>query len=102
MFARGEFELGSSSVLTLPQQALVLRDGFTYAMRIEPGNKVSQIKLQTGRRSGDAVESVRGVKPGEQYVAGGVAFLADGDVVKVVAAQPPSPASPASAPKASK
>jgi RND family efflux transporter MFP subunit len=102
MFARGEFELGSSSVLTLPQQALVLRDGFTYAMRIEPGNKVSQIKLQTGRRSGDAVEIVRGVKPGEQYVAGGVAFLADGDVVKVVAAQPPSPASPASAPKASK
>ena len=90
MFARGEFELGSSSVLTLPQQALVLRDGFTYAMRIEPGNKVSQIKLQTGRRSGDAVEIVRGVKPGEQYVAGGVAFLADGDVVKVVAAQPPS------------
>ena len=103
MFARGEFELGSSSsVLSLPQQALVLRDGFTYAMRIEPGNKVSQIKVQTGRRAGDAVEIVKGVKPGEQYVASGAAFLADGDVVKVVAAQPPSAASPASAPKASK
>lgn len=101
MFARGEFELGSSSVLSLPQQALVLRDGFTYAMRIEPGNKVSQIKLQTGRRAGDAVEIVRGVKPGEQYVASGAAFLADGDVVKVVAAQPPNAANPASAPKAS-
>lgn len=102
MFARGEFELGSSSVLSLPQQALVLRDGFTYAMRIESGNKVSQIKLQTGRRAGDAVEIVKGVKPGEQFVASGAAFLADGDVVKVVAAQPPSAANPASAPKASK
>ena len=89
MFARGEFELGSSNVLTLPQQALVLRDGFTYAMRLEPGNKVSQIKLQTGRRAGDAVEIVKGAKAGEQFVASGAAFLADGDSVKVVAVQPP-------------
>ncbi len=106
MFARGEFELGASNVLTLPQQALVLRDGFTYAMRLEPGNKVSQIKLQTGRRSGDAVEIVKGAKAGEQFVASGAAFLADGDVVKVVTAQPPNAlstaASPALAPKTSK
>ena len=102
MFARGEFELGASNVLTLPQQALVLRDGFTYAMRLEPGNKVSQIKLQTGRRSGDAVEIVKGAKTGEQFVASGAAFLADGDVVKVVATQPPGAASPVSAPKTPK
>ena len=102
MFARGEFELGASNVLTLPQQALVLRDGFTYAMRLEPGNKVSQIKLQTGRRSGDAVEIVKGAKTGEQFVASGAAFLADGDVVKVVATQPPGAANPVSAPKTPK
>ena len=102
MYARGEFELGSSSVLSLPQQALVLRDGFTYAMRVEQGNKVSQIKLQTGRRAGDAVEIIKGAKLGEQFVASGAAFLADGDVVKVVAAQLPGAANPVSAPKASK
>lgn len=106
MYARGEFELGSSSVLSLPQQALVLRDGFTYAMRLEPGNKISQIKLQTGRRVGDAVEITKGAKTGEQFVASGAAFLADGDSVKVVAEQPPnapaSAASPSTAPKVSK
>ncbi|MGB4115646.1 MAG: efflux RND transporter periplasmic adaptor subunit [Polaromonas sp.] len=102
MYARGEFDLGASSVLSLPQQALVLRDGFAYAMRVEPGNKVSQVKLQTGRRAGDAVEIIKGAKAGEQYVASGAAFLADGDVVKVVAAQPQSAANPASASKASK
>ena len=106
MFARGEFELGSSSVLTLPQQALVLRDGFTYAMRLEPGNKISQIKLQTGRRVGDLVEIIKGAKVGEQFAASGAAFLADGDLVKVVTAQPSSAsaraASPAVAPKASR
>ena len=85
MYAKGEFVLGASNVLSLPQQALVLRDGFTYAMRLEPGNKISQVKLQTGRRAGDAVEVLQGAKVGEQFVASGAAFLADGDTVKVVA-----------------
>ena len=86
MYAKGEFVLGTSNVLSLPQQALVLRDGFTYAMRLEPGNKISQVKLQTGRRAGDTVEVLQGAKVGEQFVASGAAFLADGDTVKVGAA----------------
>lgn len=86
MFAQGEFELGASPALTLPQQALVLRDGFTYAMRIEAGNKVRQMKLETGRRLGDAVEITKGAQAGERYVASGAAFLADGDTVQVVTA----------------
>lgn len=85
MFAKGEFALGSSNALTLPQQALVLRDGFTYAMRIEAANKISQVKLQTGRRVGDAVEIVQGAKNSDRFVASGAAFLADGDTVKVIA-----------------
>ena len=105
MYAKGEFVLGASNVLTLPQQALVLRDGFTYAMRQtagdKGGNKISQVKLQTGRRVGDAVEILQGAKTGEQFVASGAAFLADGDTVKVVA-QAPAAASPASAAKAQK
>jgi HlyD family secretion protein len=85
MYAKGEFALGSQTALTLPQQALVLRDGFTYAMRIETNNKVTQVKLQTGKRSGDGVEILSGAKTGEKFVASGAAFLADGDTVKVVA-----------------
>ena len=85
MYAKGDFNLGNQNALTLPQQALVLRDGFTYAMRIEPNNKVAQVKLQTGKRSGDAVEILSGAKAGERYVASGAAFLADGDTVRVVA-----------------
>jgi hypothetical protein len=90
MFAQGDFDLGASEALTLPQQALVLRDGFTYAMRIGPDNKVAQVKLQTGRRLGDAVEITQGVQAGERYVASGAAFLADGDTVAVVAATAPN------------
>ncbi len=85
MYAKGDFDLGQQTALTLPQQALVLRDGFTFAMRIEPSNKVASVKLQTGKRSGDAVEILSGAKSGERFVASGAAFLADGDTVRVVA-----------------
>ena len=100
MYAKGDFALGASEGLTLQQQALVLRDGFTYALRVDANNKVSQVKLQTGRRVGDAVEILQGAKAGENYVSSGAAFLADGDTVKVVAA--PASASAAAPEVASK
>jgi RND family efflux transporter MFP subunit len=100
MFAKGEFALGSANALTLPQQALVLRDGFTYAMRVEANNKVTQVKLETSRRVGDAVEIKQGAKPSDRFVASGASFLADGDTVKVVDAKPnvtDTPAAPTAA-----
>ena len=99
MFAKGTFALGTSNAMTLPQQALVLRDGFTYALRIDASNKVQQVKLQTGRRVGDAVEILQGTQTGERYVGTGAAFLADGDTVRVVAANV-ADTSPSAAPKA--
>lgn len=89
-FARGEFELGRTSAMTLPQTALLLRDGFSYVFRLE-GNlqlaqtKVSQAKVITGRRINDLVEITDGLEPATRVVASGAGFLADGDVVRVVA-----------------
>jgi RND family efflux transporter MFP subunit len=96
MFAKGEFELGATQALTLPQQALVLRDGFSYAFRIGADNKVSQVKLQVGRRVGDQVEVLSGISPEHNFVASGAAFLADGDTVRLVAA-PAASAAPKAA-----
>ncbi len=88
MFARGEFELGNATALTLPQQALVLRDGFTYAFRLDAGSKVAQVKVASGRRNGEKIEVIEGVKADQQFVATGAAFLADGDTVRVAVAPP--------------
>jgi RND family efflux transporter MFP subunit len=85
MFARGEFVLGEAAVLTLPQSAVLLRDGFAYVFRIE-GSKVRQAKVETGRRQADRVEIKAGLKAGEPVVTQGVGFLADGDTVRVAAA----------------
>lgn len=95
MFARGDFELGSSPALTLPQSAVVLRDGFSYVYAVGENNKVSQIKVQTGRRVGERVEITGGLNANARVVASGAGFLGDGDTVKVVeAAAKPAPQKP--------
>jgi len=83
MFARGEFALGNSQALTVPQQAVVVRDGFSYVFRLNADQRVSQIKLQIGRRAGDRVEVLEGITADAVLVASGAGFLNDGDLVKV-------------------
>ena len=87
MFAKGEFDLGTSSALTIPQQSVVIRDGFSYVFVLGPDSHVSQVKVQTGRRLGDRVEITSGIKPDAELVASGAGFLNDGDLVSKVAAQ---------------
>jgi RND family efflux transporter MFP subunit len=83
MFARGEFEIGSERMMSLPQSAVLSLDGFNYVMRIGPGSKLIQSKVTTGRRAGDRVEIIAGIKDSDQVVESGVAFLGDGDLVRV-------------------
>lgn len=93
MYARGEFELGSTGALTVPQTAVVVRDGFSYVYRVGADSKVSQLKVQTGRVVGEQIEIQSGVKPEDKLVASGGSFLSEGDTVKVVdAATSKSPA----------
>ena len=82
MFATGQFELGSSDALTVPQQAVVMRDGFTFVFGMNADRRVAQIKVATGRRLGDRVEITSGVTPDTVIVASGAGFLNDGDLVK--------------------
>ena len=84
MFARGEFEIGSGTGLTLPQSAVLLRDGFSTVLRVGADSKVSQIKVGVGRRVGDRIEIISGLEPGARVVASGAGFLSDGDTVRVV------------------
>jgi len=88
MFARGEFEIGEGRALTLPQGAVLLREGFSYVMRVEPDARVAETKVTTGRRVGDRVEVTSGLDAASRVVASGAGFLADGDTVRVVEAAP--------------
>jgi len=96
MFARGEFELGSAPGLTLPQSAVLLRDGFSYVLRVQPDSTVREAKVTVGQRLGERVQITGGLDADARVVASGGGFLSDGDVVRVVdapvAAAPGAPA----------
>jgi len=86
-FARGVFELGQAPALTLPQSAVLMREGFSYVFKVDNNNQVAQAKVSTGRRVEDQVEITAGLEPNTRVVATGVGFLTDGDTVRVVDAQ---------------
>jgi HlyD family secretion protein len=85
MFAAGEFELGRSPALTVPQAALVMRDGHAHLFALQPDGRVREVKVATGRRVGDRVEVTEGLDPATRFVRDGASFLDDGDHVKLVA-----------------
>ena len=88
MFAKGVFSLGHSVAPVLPQQALVIRDGFTYVFKLNSNNHVSRVKVQTGRRFNDQIEIISGLAAGTTVVMTGAGFLNEGDLVRVVKASP--------------
>jgi RND family efflux transporter MFP subunit len=84
MFARGDLATGQANALTLPLAAVSLRDGFSYVFAVKPDTRVVQMKIQLGRRTGERVEVLGALNGSERLVASGAAFLADGDLVRVV------------------
>jgi RND family efflux transporter MFP subunit len=91
MFAQGVFELGRVRAMSLPQSAVVLREGFSYVFLLDGAARdaqarVSQVKVAVGQRQGDQIEILQGLQPGSRVVAAGAGFLADGDAVRVLAA----------------
>jgi RND family efflux transporter MFP subunit len=84
MFARGEFVLAQRQGLSVPQSAVVLRDGFSYVFTVGTDNRVRQQKVVVGRRQAERIEITSGLTAGVPVVASGGGFLTDGDLVRVV------------------
>jgi HlyD family secretion protein len=82
-FARGQFQIGASQALTVPGQSIVVRDGHNYVFVVGADNKAGQRKVETGRRAGDRVEVLEGLKADEAVAVQGAGFLNEGDLVKL-------------------
>lgn len=92
MFASGQFELGASDAITVPQQAIVVRDGFSYVFRLNGDQHVSQLKVKPGRRLADRIEVLEGIGADTRVVVNGAGFLNDGDLVHHVTEAAPAQA----------
>ena len=88
MYASGRFDMGASNAVTLPQQAVVIRDGFSYVFRLNADSHVTQVRVVTGRRLAERIEVVQGLRPDDTIVVSGAGFLNDGDLVRNVPVPP--------------
>ena len=102
MFARGDFALGEGQALTVPQEAVVVRDGFFYVFVVDGQQRVQQRKVQPGRRVADRVEITAGLDAGATVAVRGAGFLNEGDLVRVAndTAESKPKQAPAPAPQA--
>ena len=87
MYASGRIELAPSMALTVPDTAVVLRDGRSYVFVLGQDLHVSQQGVEVGRRRGAAVEIVGGLAEQARIVRSGGAFLSDGASVTLVRAE---------------
>lgn len=83
MFATGRFNLGDTRGVTLPQESVVMRDGFAYVFKVGADHRVNQIKVTLGRRIDRRVEVLSDVSPEDEIAESGAGFLANGDLVAV-------------------
>ncbi|GLK56657.1 RND family efflux transporter MFP subunit [Methylopila capsulata] len=83
LYATGEIELRTTDALTVPETALMFRDGLTYLFVLHPDRRVRRIRVEVGRRTGGEVEILSGLDRSADVVKSGAAFLSDNAVVKV-------------------
>lgn len=83
MFASGALTCGAKQVLTVPEAAVVLRDGNSYVFEIGAASHVIRRSVSVGQHRDGLVEITGGLEPQARIVAAGGAFLSDGDLVRV-------------------
>jgi HlyD family secretion protein len=83
-FAEANFEGSVSGKLTVPASAIRYEAGGQSVMLVEPDNKVKQVPVKLGERTGDYVELIEGPAAGSRVLSIGAAFILDGDVINPI------------------
>lgn len=83
LFVTGQIELETWTALTVPDTALVLRDGLAYVFAVGPDRRATRMRVEIGRRRDGEVEILSGVTRSTEVIRSGGAFLSDGALVRV-------------------
>ncbi|MFW1762256.1 efflux RND transporter periplasmic adaptor subunit [Acinetobacter calcoaceticus] len=87
MFANGKISVGKSEANTIPQSALVMRDGRSYIYLVGQDQRVKSVVVETGRRVGQDVEILSALASNTHIVEKGGAFLSEGVKVKILSSE---------------
>ncbi|WP_246711408.1 efflux RND transporter periplasmic adaptor subunit, partial [Rhizobium leguminosarum] len=83
LYVTGAIELTTTPALTVPETAIVFRDGINYVFTAGEDKRVRRVRVETGRRTDGEVEIVSGIDFSARVVTSGGAFLSDNDLVKI-------------------
>lgn len=100
-FARASIDVGAQPATVVPSAAIVFREGKAGVYVIDGASKVHFRPVETGLRTGGLV-AVEGLAPGQRVAVEGAGFLAEGNLVTVVAPTAARAAAPAAAAPAKK
>ena len=64
-----------------------MRDGFSYVFKVRDTARVSQVRVEVGRRVGTRVEILRGVEESDVIAESGAGFLNNNDAIAIASAQ---------------
>ena len=82
--ADARWPLGEAATLTVPRDALVLREAHTYVMRVKADNTAEQIEVRAGAARDALVEVTGELNPGDKVIVRGAERLSPGQAVRVV------------------
>jgi HlyD family secretion protein len=83
-FAQANFNGSASGIMTVPASAIRYEAGGQSVMVVGPDNKVKQVAVKLGQRTGDFVQLIEGPPVGSRVLAVGAAFILDGDVINPI------------------
>jgi RND family efflux transporter MFP subunit len=83
MSAQVSFQTNLPAVVTIPEAALIWRDGAEGVFIVDNSDKVHFVKVESGDHQDGRVIVVSGLTPGQSIAVDGVGFLNDGMQVRV-------------------
>jgi RND family efflux transporter MFP subunit len=88
VFARARFESGMRKALAVPASAIVRRGQLSLVFIADTGRHARMRAVTAGAQSGDSVEVLAGIQPGDAVIVNPPASLVDGAEVRVTGGQP--------------
>lgn len=83
-FAEAHFNSTGAGVLAVSAGAIRYEAGGPSVMLVDDGNKVKQVPVKLGERTGEYVQLVSGPPAGSRVLAVGSSFSLDGDVIQPI------------------
>jgi RND family efflux transporter MFP subunit len=88
MFARARFEIDERKALVVPASAIVHRGQLSLVFAVDSTRHARMRAITAGARSGDFVEALSGVQPGEMVIVNPSSSLTDGAAVRAAGERP--------------